>query len=115
MESDNAPAVTAASTPADLDRASRYSRYVRRLIAADSDLPRRVEFDRAWDAGRMRDRLRLLQAEADPLPRALRELRKEVMLVLIARDLSGRAGLAEVVATSTALAEVAIESATEGI
>ena len=43
--------------------------------------------------------------------RALRILRKRVMLRLIARDLSGRAGLAEVLATTTALAEVALSTA----
>jgi glutamate-ammonia-ligase adenylyltransferase len=123
MQSDNAPA-TAASTssplstspPLDIvDRASRYSRYVQRLITAESDLPQRVEFDRPWDAARMRERLHTLEASGDALPRALRTLRKEVMLVLIARDLAGCGELAEVVATSTALAEVAIEAATDGI
>ena len=121
MESDNGPAGAAALPPivppiADiLDRASRYSRYVRNLISADSDLPRRVEFDRVWDAARMRTRLHGLRSAGDALPRALRTLRKEVMVGIIARDLSGFAGLDEVVATSTALAEVAIEAATEGI
>ena len=116
MESDSAPAGTAASAPApELDRAALYSRYVRSLIAADPDLPRRVELGRAWDVARMRARLQNLESEGDALPRALRRLRKEVMLGLIARDLSGLATLEEVVATSTALAEVAIEAATEGI
>ena len=116
MHSDNAPAATAAhKSPGILERACRYSRYVRRLITADSDLPRRAEFERAWDFARMRERLDALEAAGVALPRALRELRKEVMLALIARDLAGLAGLEEVIATSTALAEVAIEAATEGI
>jgi [glutamine synthetase] adenylyltransferase / [glutamine synthetase]-adenylyl-L-tyrosine phosphorylase len=120
MESPDAPAAAAASrslpSPVDpYDRAARYSRYVRRIVAADSDLVRRVEFDRAWTPQRMRERLATLEREGNPLARALRVLRKEVMLGLIARDLSGLAALDEVVATSTALAEVAIAAATDGV
>ena len=116
MQSDNPPAAAlSASAPAIVDRASGYSRYVRGLIAADPDLARRTEFDRPWDAVRMRARLAALRAEGDALPRALRRLRKEVMLATIGRDVSGLACLDEVVATSTALAEVALEAATKGI
>ena len=42
---------------------------------------------------------------------ALRRLRRRVLLTLIARDTTGRAELAEVVATMTALAELAVQSA----
>src|SRR4051794_35651001 len=112
MQSVNTPAATAASPstspPPDIvERASRYSRYVRQLIAADSDLPRRVEFAQAWDIAHMRSRLGALEQDAQPLGRALRVLRKEVMLGLIARDLSSLADLHEVVRTATVLAEVA--------
>jgi glutamate-ammonia-ligase adenylyltransferase len=50
-------------------------------------------------------------ADDDTLKRALRALRKRVMLRLIARDLGGLAALPEVTATSTALAEIAIAHA----
>ncbi|HEX2830728.1 MAG TPA: bifunctional [glutamate--ammonia ligase]-adenylyl-L-tyrosine phosphorylase/[glutamate--ammonia-ligase] adenylyltransferase [Burkholderiales bacterium] len=120
MESPDTPAATAApispSSPASpYDRAACYSRYVRRIVAADSDLVRRVEFDRTWTGARMRERLAGLEKEGHPLTRSLRVLRKEVMLALIARDLSGLAALDEVVATVTALAEVALGAATDGV
>lgn len=116
MDFDNAPAASAGDTVPDvLTRAAHFSRYVRLLLAGESDLADSVEFDRAWDAAQMRSRLDRLLADGASLPRALRRLRKEVMLVLIARDLSHRADLHEVVATSTALAETALQAATDGI
>ena len=42
---------------------------------------------------------------------ALRRLRRTVLLTLIARDATGRAELAEVVATMTSLAELTVQSA----
>jgi glutamate-ammonia-ligase adenylyltransferase len=116
MQPDNVPAPPVGDhTPQILDRAAHFSRYVRRLIAADSDLVRRAEFDSAWNPQRMRARLDAAASAGAPLARAVRELRKEVMLTLIARDLSGAAGLQEVVATSTALAETTIQAATDEI
>lgn len=52
-------------------------------------------------------------ADEDALKRALRLLRKNVMLRLIARDLNGLAQLPEVVETCTVLAEVAVNVALE--
>ncbi|MCE9633109.1 MAG: bifunctional [glutamate--ammonia ligase]-adenylyl-L-tyrosine phosphorylase/[glutamate--ammonia-ligase] adenylyltransferase [Methylophilales bacterium] len=49
--------------------------------------------------------------DEDSLKRALRQLRKSVMLRLIARDLNGLADLAEVVETCTCLAEVTLNFA----
>jgi [glutamine synthetase] adenylyltransferase / [glutamine synthetase]-adenylyl-L-tyrosine phosphorylase len=95
-----------------LENASRFSRYVRLLVGAEPELAARAELDHAYSASRMRKRLSTLLAIDGSCARALRRLRKEVMLGLIARDLSGRADLAEVVVTVTALAEIAIESAT---
>jgi glutamate-ammonia-ligase adenylyltransferase len=112
MQSDNPPTPAAGDRPAQiLERAAHFSRYVRRLIAADSDLVHRAEFDSAWNRERMRLRLDALRSAGASLERAVRELRKEVMLTLIARDLTGAAGLQEVVATSTALAETATAAA----
>jgi glutamate-ammonia-ligase adenylyltransferase len=116
MQPDNVPAPPAGDHPPQiLVRAAHFSRYVRRLIAADSDLVRRAEFDSAWNSQRMRLRLDALASSGAALARAVRELRKEVMLTLIARDLAGAAGLQEVVATSTALAETTIQAATSQI
>ena len=112
MDSNNAPPSGGDDTmPEPLRCACRFSRYVRRLLAAEPDLAARLKFDAAQGAAHMRERLAQLLGEDAALGRALRRLRKEVMLALIARDLSGRADLAEVVATTTALAEVAIEAA----
>jgi len=72
-----------------LEHASRLSRYVRGLLAADSDLVARAEFDRKWDARRMRDRLNALTTNHAQIGVALRVLRKEVMLTVIASDLAG--------------------------
>ncbi|MGZ8154299.1 MAG: bifunctional [glutamate--ammonia ligase]-adenylyl-L-tyrosine phosphorylase/[glutamate--ammonia-ligase] adenylyltransferase [Burkholderiales bacterium] len=98
-----------------LENACRFSRYVRRLVAAEPDLPDRVDFSRALTAGAMHARLAQLRAAGHAISRALRILRKEVMLATIARDLAGRADLAEVVTASTALAEVAATSATAAV
>ena len=49
--------------------------------------------------------------EAQRLAVALRRLRRRVLLTLIARDVTGRADLAEVVATMTWLAELTVQSA----
>jgi glutamate-ammonia-ligase adenylyltransferase len=96
-----------------LERALRFSRYVRLVLTADPDLARHAELDAPYTADRMRARLCALLSETEAnCGRALRRLRKEVMVGLIARDLAGRADLAEVVATATGLAEIAIEFAT---
>ena len=92
-----------------LARATQFSRYARRLLDAEPALADRVDFDTPCGKTRMRERLAALAAEGDGLDRRLRRLRKEVMLALIGRDLSGRADLREVVATVSALAEIAIE------
>jgi glutamate-ammonia-ligase adenylyltransferase len=114
MQWNDSPAAAAGcGVPVSLARASHFSRYVRRLLVAESDLADSAEFARAWDAERMRARLEALLDAGTALPRALRRLRKEVMLATIARDLSGLADLHEVVATSTALAETAITAATD--
>ena len=96
------------SDPA-LAAARAYSRYVRRVLDAEPELAPAAGCERPFTA----EEMRALLADADigdeaGLMRALRALRKRVMLRLAARDLGGRAGLAEVVTTVTALAELAI-------
>ena len=70
----------------------------------------------AWTAARLSDALQSLMEsdsgdEAQRLAVALRRLRRRVLLTLIARDATGRAELAEVVATMTWLAELTVRSA----
>ena len=96
-----------------LEAATRFSRYARRLIAAEPDLQSDARFHVPFTLARMRERLDALARDGAPLARALRRLRKEVMLATIGRDLAGLADLAEVVATVTALAEITIAAATD--
>jgi glutamate-ammonia-ligase adenylyltransferase len=98
-----------------LDRAAQFSRYARQLLTAEPHLPAFVDCASPYTSERMRERLQALRAGDATLARALRCLRKEVMLTLIARDISGHADLGEVVATATALAEVAIIASTSAV
>jgi len=114
MESHNAGAPTDADTPAliPLARAERLSHYARRLIEAEPRLKLDAGVERPFSAEEMRAALPAAQGESEAgLFRALRGLRKRVMLRLIARDLGGLASLAEVLATATALAEVTVSHA----
>jgi len=110
MESHNAPAQPRAD--ARIAFAARFSRYASRLLEAE---PRRwldTGIERAFTTGEMRAALAAEPAgDEAALQRALRVLRQRVMLRLMARDLGGIAPLAEVLATTTALAEVAISQA----
>ncbi|HET7160041.1 MAG TPA: bifunctional glutamine synthetase adenylyltransferase/deadenyltransferase, partial [Burkholderiales bacterium] len=116
MDLNSAPDADPANRPPDLlARAARFSRYARLLLASDSDLAGSGEFGTPWDAPRMRARLACLRQAGASLERALRRLRKEVMLSLIARDLAGLADLQEVVVTATTLAETALDAAVCGL
>ncbi|MCZ7563540.1 MAG: bifunctional [glutamate--ammonia ligase]-adenylyl-L-tyrosine phosphorylase/[glutamate--ammonia-ligase] adenylyltransferase [Burkholderiales bacterium] len=105
------PPEPASETPA---AALRFSRYAQRVLDAHPDLQAEVEQAAVcgWDAGAMRTFLdAAAPADESALATALRRLRQRVMLRLAARDLSGRAPLAEVVATMSDLAEVALRAA----
>jgi len=110
MESNNARPVASAYPP--LEAARRFSHYVRRVLEAEPGLASDSGWERPFTAEEM---LAELASDAIPdeaaLKRALRNLRKRVMLRLITRDLSGDAVLAEVVTTVTALAEVTLSRA----
>ena len=110
MESHNARAPSRAD--ARIALTARFSRYASRLLEAD---PRRgldAGIDQAFTAGEMRAALAAEPAgDEAALQRALRILRQRVMLRLMARDLGGLAPLAEVLDTTTALAEVTISHA----
>ena len=110
-------------TPAVLEDVPSLSHYVQRALDAEvghaSTSEVRLERLHAlasepWSAPRMRaflERTHGAPADAGALSVALRRLRRQVMLSLIARDATGAAGLDEVVSTTTALAEVALQAA----
>jgi glutamate-ammonia-ligase adenylyltransferase len=114
MESHNARAGVRADP--HIARAARLSRYAKRLLEAEPALGLDAGTAQPFSADEMRAFLRARpSADDDTLARSLRELRKRVMLRLIARDLGGLAALAEVTATTTALAEIAIAHAVAGL
>ena len=91
--------------------ARAYSRWAARLAQARPELfeAAHAAIDQAFDAGAMRAFLAAQPADDEAaLKRALRRLRQEVMLRVLLRDLSGRAPLAEVVASMSDLAEVSL-------
>jgi glutamate-ammonia-ligase adenylyltransferase len=100
--------------PAALTRALRFSRFAQRRVAADAELAEEAHFADliGWDREAM---VRFLaaqsQSSAEALGSALRRLRTRVMLRLAMRDLAGLAPLAEVHATMSDLADVALEAA----
>ncbi len=98
-----------------LGRALQFSRYARRLLSAEPELAALVDSTSPYTKAHMRERLHALRAGDATLASALRRLRKEVMLTLIARDICGRADLSEIVSTATALAEVAVVSSTAAV
>ena len=110
MDPNNAPPAPCADP--DIERACAFSRYARRLIEAEPNLAVRAGCDHPFDNDEMQAFLAAspIRDEA-ALKRVLRMLRKRVMLRLIARDIGGRAGLAEVVASATALACASISAA----
>jgi [glutamine synthetase] adenylyltransferase / [glutamine synthetase]-adenylyl-L-tyrosine phosphorylase len=92
------------------------SRYAQRLAQARPELLRAAlaAIEQAFDAQAMCAFLASQPAgdEAE-LKRALRQLRQQVMLRVLLRDLSGRAPLAEVVASMSDLAELSLGYALE--
>ena len=95
-----------------LDAARHYSRYVRMVLEAEPQLASDSNCGQPFSAGEMESFLAAHPASDEAaLQRALRMLRKRVMLRLIARDIGGHADLAEVVATATTLAEITLSAA----
>ncbi|HUF81197.1 MAG TPA: bifunctional [glutamate--ammonia ligase]-adenylyl-L-tyrosine phosphorylase/[glutamate--ammonia-ligase] adenylyltransferase [Burkholderiales bacterium] len=110
MESHNAP--TPLSEDTLVERATQLSGYARRLVESGSPAGLNVATGRPFSAAEMRATLAADPGKSeDDVKRVLRVLRARVMLRLMARDLGGVATLAEVVATCTALAEIAIAHA----
>ena len=106
---------SATALPKDLPpaiiRAARLSRYVRDLLSAEPALADGVALDAPLGRTWMRAQVEGHDESDQALKTALRRMRKAVMLGLITRDLDGRADLAEVVATVTALAEETVSAA----
>ncbi len=111
-------AITPATADFDavLRRALNCSRYVQRLLDSDTTgelLPwLRSHYTQPCNAAEMEAWLDAMPiTDEDSLSRALRRLRKRVMLKLLTRDLGGLADLSEVMACMTALAELAVRRA----
>jgi [glutamine synthetase] adenylyltransferase / [glutamine synthetase]-adenylyl-L-tyrosine phosphorylase len=94
-----------------LDRAARLSRYARQLLDADAPSLSEVRVDKPFQRAEMHSFLAAPIPDEAALKRRLRELRRAVMLRLIARDLDRRCELAEVMTTATALAEETLRCA----
>ena len=99
----------------DLDRALAFSRYADRALIVAPSL--RVELEATLDApfdwtdsAAALDQ-RVADANAPALAETLRSLRRRVFLHTLARDLTGRATLVEVVQTISTLAERALRAA----
>ncbi|MEP6607695.1 MAG: bifunctional [glutamate--ammonia ligase]-adenylyl-L-tyrosine phosphorylase/[glutamate--ammonia-ligase] adenylyltransferase [Burkholderiaceae bacterium] len=110
----------------DLDELPALSRYVQRHLrhaevdagAAERELGDALTriAGTSWSASLMEQALGAFCAAANGesahrLSIALRRLRRQVMMSLIARDATGHADLAEVVGTMTALAELSLQAA----
>ena len=109
MESNNARAMAGADTVVNAARS--FSRYARRTLDAEPDLAA-AGYETGITAAEMSSLLASGGTEDESaLRRALRALRKRVMLNVMARDLAGRADLAEVCGTISALAEHALRHA----
>jgi [glutamine synthetase] adenylyltransferase / [glutamine synthetase]-adenylyl-L-tyrosine phosphorylase len=107
MESHNARREPRAD--ARIERAVRLSRYALRLLEAHPSLGLDAGIEQPFTADEMRAALAAPPSDTDDaLKRALRTLRRRVMLRTITRDLSGLASLAEVMGTVTALAEITL-------
>ena len=94
--------------------APRYSHYAAQRHAAQPDLAKRLDYQHPWSPARLQQRL---AARMPPLPdeaqlaQALRQLRQEVFLSLMERDLRGDAPLDEVTHSMTWLAETTVQAA----
>jgi len=97
----------------DPAEALEFSRYGARLRVAQPELVARTLAALNQAVTWSEDDVGVVSEAADAvaLAAALRRLRQRVLLTTLLRDLTGRADLAEVCATTTRLAEVAIDAA----
>ncbi len=88
---------------------TRLSRFAERVLAARPELAAELADPAPFTRAEMMNALAAPGDDSEAgLQRRLRQLRNRVLLRVMARDLSGRAGLDEVCGTMTDLAEVAI-------
>ena len=99
----------------DLDHALAFSRYAKRVLAASPDvgawLATHLDLAFPWDEALPRIEAVTTAGDAAALGQTLREVRARLMVHTIARDLTRRAALREVVGTVTRLAEISIDAA----
>ncbi len=108
----SSPALSNGTQSESIARAARLSRYARHLLSANPALAAEAAADSPFAPDEMRARLSGADfGDEGALKTGLRRLRQAVMLRLITRDLGGRADLAEVVTTATALAEETLRTA----
>ncbi|HET7833138.1 MAG TPA: bifunctional [glutamate--ammonia ligase]-adenylyl-L-tyrosine phosphorylase/[glutamate--ammonia-ligase] adenylyltransferase [Gallionella sp.] len=99
-----------------LQKTKHCSRYTKRVLEGNPHFLDWLQKNYATPCSRAEIEKLLQQSEFDlndeaGLARAVRKVRKQVMLKLILRDLNGLGGLNEVMETTTALAEVCIQHA----
>jgi glutamine synthetase adenylyltransferase len=97
-----------------VNHASHCSRYIQRLLSSDPRLQPWLQenYIKPCDAETMLSWLNAMNVDDESgYSSALRNLRKKVMLVVLTRDLAGLATLDEVMASMTALAELAVQRA----
>ncbi|OGS99070.1 MAG: bifunctional glutamine synthetase adenylyltransferase/deadenyltransferase [Gallionellales bacterium RIFCSPLOWO2_12_FULL_59_22] len=118
MNTANLPPAQVRDRPFDslLQKTLRCSRYARRALEIDPPLLSWLQENCATPCDRAEMLELLRQANLAPddeagLARALRRLRKQVMVKLILRDLNGLCGLGEVMQAMTALAEISVGQA----
>jgi glutamate-ammonia-ligase adenylyltransferase len=101
--------------PPDFASALAYSRYATSMLGARPDERARLEATLgapfAWDSATAAIDACVDGGDPTALAAALRALRRRVFVHTLARDLTGRAGLAEVCTTMTTLAETALRAA----
>jgi len=99
----------------DLTAALAYSRYATVALAARPDerelLDATIDSPFDWQIAREAIAGQVAKGDAKTLSDALRKLRRRAFIHAMARDLTGRAKLAEVCAAMTALAEMALAAA----
>jgi glutamate-ammonia-ligase adenylyltransferase len=94
------------------------SRHAAARLAAHPELAVEMDFERAarqaFSAAELQDALQGFREDSEPaLKRRLRRLRERVLLRTMARDLEGRANLAEVCLAMSELADACVRSALE--
>ncbi|MEP7180844.1 MAG: bifunctional [glutamate--ammonia ligase]-adenylyl-L-tyrosine phosphorylase/[glutamate--ammonia-ligase] adenylyltransferase [Betaproteobacteria bacterium] len=99
----------------DLDRALAYSRYADAALSAHPHdrvaLAATLDAPWAWPAARAAIDAQVAAGDPVALAAELRTLRRRLFVHTLARDLTGRAPLAEVCAAMTALAELSLNAA----